>query len=97
MLKGDALWSTPRKRILGWDLDTQAGTLALQPHCLDRLYKLMDRHQPPVKSVSVKFWHKLLGELCSMSPVFLGARGLFSILQESLQRASHNHVRITTR
>ena len=34
MLKGDACWATT-KRILGWDLDTVAETINLQPHGLE--------------------------------------------------------------
>ena len=96
MLKGDAFWST-RKRILGWDLNTQAGTLQLPPHRLERLYELLRHLDLPRKRVSVALWHKLLGELRSMSPALPGSRGLFSILQQSLQSATGNRVRITTR
>ncbi len=37
LLQGDAAWST-QKTILGWDIDTFAGTVSLPPHRLDRLY-----------------------------------------------------------
>ena len=94
MLKGDAAWST-QKRILGWDLDTAAGTLSLPPHRIDRLYELLDLLQPPRKRVSVKQWHQLLGGLRSMAPALPGARGLFSLLQESPGRADKHRVRIT--
>ena len=94
MLKGDACWST-QKRILGWDLDTQAHTISLPPHRLARLYKLLDLIRPPRKRVSVKVWHQLLGELRSMSAALPGARGLFSILQDSLSKADRNRVRLT--
>ena len=96
MLKGDACWFT-HKRILGLDLDTQASTLNLPAHRLDRLYELLDCLQPPRKRISVKLWHQLLGELRSMSPALPGSRGLFSVLQESLGQADRNRVRITTR
>ena len=94
MLKGDACWST-QKRILGWDLDTQAHTISLPPHRLARLYELLDLIRPPRKRVSVKVWHQLLGELRSMSAALPGARGLFSILQDSLSKADRNRVRLT--
>ena len=94
MLKGDACWST-QKRMLGWDIDTVASTLHLPPHRLDRLYALLDLIRPPKKRLAIKIWHQLLGELRSMAPALPGARGLFSILQESLSKADRNRVRIT--
>ena len=68
MLQGDACWDT-RKRILGWDMDTEASTLHLPPHRLDRLYSLLDMIRPPKKRISMKVWYQLLGELRSMAPV----------------------------
>lgn len=94
MLKGDACWDT-KKRILGWDLDTVAQTLHLPDHRLERLHVLLDSISPPHKRVAVKRWHQLLGELRSMSPALPGARGLFSILQESLRKSDRHRVRIT--
>ena len=94
MLKGDACWATT-KRILGWDLDTVAETINLPPHRLERLHELLDSISPPHKRVSIQRWHQLLGKLRSMSPTLPGARGLFSVLQESLRRADRNRVRIT--
>lgn len=93
MLKGDACWATT-KRILGWDLDTVRSTLQLPPHRLERLYTLLEAISPPHTRVSVKRWHQLLGELRSMSPALPGARGLFSVLQDSLRRADRNRVRV---
>lgn len=46
MQKDNAYWST-RTRILGWDFDTQAGTLQLPLHRLESLYKLLDHLNPP--------------------------------------------------
>ena len=94
MLQGDASWST-HKRILGWDLDTCAQTINLPPHRVARLYELLDHLQPPRKRVSVTLWHKLLGELRSMSTALPGARGLFSVLQYALGTADRNRVRLT--
>ena len=96
MLKGEACWATT-KRILGWDFDTASGTINLPPHRLDRLYELLDCISPPIKRVSVKKWHQLLGELRSMSPALPGSRGLFSLLQAALSKADRNRVRITPR
>ena len=95
MLKGDACWST-HKRILGWDLDTQASTLNLPPHRLTRLYELLDLIRPPRKRVSMRIWHQLLGELRSMAPALPGTRGLFSsVLQDALSKADRHRVRLT--
>ena len=93
MQQGDACWAT-FKRILGWDLNTQTETLHLPPHRLDRLYELLALVQPPKRRVSVKSWHKLLGELRSMSPALPGSRGLFSVLQHALSRSDRNRVRL---
>jgi hypothetical protein len=94
MLQGDACWST-FKRILGWDVNTRTETLHLPPHRLDRLYELLALVQPPKRRVSIKLWHKLLGELRSMSPALPGSRGLFSVLQHALVRSDRNRVRLT--
>ena len=95
MLQCDASWST-HKRILGWDLDTTAHTLNLPPHRLQHLYELLDHLRPPRKHISVKLWHRLLGELRSMLAALPGARGLFSVLQHSLGTADRHRVRLTT-
>ena len=76
MLKGYAAWET-QKRILGWDLDTEASTLRLPAHRLERLYELLDMLSPLHKRASIKRWHQLLGKLRSMAPALPGARGLF--------------------
>ena len=94
MLKGDACWAT-NKRIFGWDHNTAEETLDLPPHRLERLHELLDAMSPPRKRVSVKTWHKLLGEFRSMAPALPGFRGLFSILQAALSKADRNRVRIT--
>lgn len=96
MLKGDACWDT-RKRILGWDIDTQALTLRLPVHRLERLHALLDWLAPPRKRLAIKRWHQLLGELRSMSLAIPGTRGLFSVLQESLRHADNHRVRLNQR
>ena len=96
MHQGDACWST-KKRILGWEFDTEAETLNLPSHRLERLYALLDLISPPSKRVSVTKWHQLLGELRSMSPALPGSRGLFSLLQAALSKADRNRVRVTPR
>lgn len=92
--QGDAYWAT-RKTILGWDFDTVAGTLNLPPHRLDRLYALLDAFPPTRRRAPVGEWHRLLGELRSMTAALPGARGLFSALQDSLRAGDRHRVRLS--
>jgi hypothetical protein len=96
MAKGDACWST-RKRILGWDLDTEALTLHLPPRRMARLQEVLSWLLPPHKRLHVRKWHQVLGELRSMSPAVPGSRGLFSVLQEALRHTDKRRVRIDAR
>ena len=93
MLKCDASWQT-QKRVLGWDIDSVALTLNLPPHRLGRLREVLAWLQPPTKGLAVTRWHRLLGELRSMSPALPGTRGLFSVLQEALRKSDRHSVRI---
>jgi hypothetical protein len=45
--------------------------------------------------ISVKEWHKVLGELRSMSLAVPGSRGLFGILQEALRHKQKGRIRLT--
>ncbi|KAI2500159.1 adenylate kinase [Fragilaria crotonensis] len=94
--QGDASWAT-QKTILGWDLDTVAGTLNLPPHRLARLYTLLDAFPPTRKRVPLPAWHQLLGELRSMAAALPGARGLFSTLQDALRHGDRHRVRLSRR
>ena len=93
LLQGDAYWDT-RKLILGWQLDTIAGTLELPPHRIARLHELLDAVQPPRKRLPMRDWHRLLGELRSMAPVLPGSWGLFSVLQDALSRGDKGRIRM---
>ena len=93
LLQGDAAWST-QKTILGWDIDTVAGTISLPPHRVDWLYALLDTVQPPRKRLSLRQWHQILGELRSMAIALPGACGLFSVLQDALSHADRHRVRL---
>jgi hypothetical protein len=93
MLKGDASWST-RKRMLGWDVDTVNLTLNLPPHRIERLRDVLQWLKPPRKRLAISKWHRLLGELRSMSPALPGTRGLFSTLQAALSRGDKHRVRL---
>jgi hypothetical protein len=94
--QGDACWAT-RKTILGWDFDTEEGTLHLPPHRLDRLYALLDAFPPTRRRAPIAEWHQLLGELRSMAAALPGARGLFSALQDALRTGNRRRVRLNQR
>jgi hypothetical protein len=94
--QGDACWST-RKTILGWDLDTVAGTLSLPTHRIERLYALLDAYPPTRKRVPLTEWYQLLGELQSMTTALPGARGLFSTLQDALGKGDKHQVKLSCR
>ena len=94
--QGDAFWAT-QKTILGWDLDTRAGTLTLPPHRLSRLYELLDAFPATRKRAPLAEWYQLLGELRSMAAALPGARGLFSTLQDVLKRKANSRVRLSRR
>lgn len=93
LLKGDAYLCT-RKVVLGWLIDTVSQTLQLPPHRIERLQHLFQQLHGKSR-VSVKLWHKLLGELRSMALGVPGSRGLFSLLQEGLRHTDKYRLRIT--
>lgn len=83
--QGDAAWATTGV-VLGWLLDTCHGTLQLPPHRVDRLTLILkDILAHP--TATCKQWHRLLGELRSMTFTIPGGEGLFSPLQVALQQA----------
>ena len=92
LAKGDAKWAT-RKVLLGWIVDTVTETIELPEHrrlrFLDILENLLARHR-----VSVKDWHKALGELRSMILAIPGGRGFFSTLQTGFTHAEKHRIRI---
>ena len=94
LLKGDAAWTTT-KTILGWLIDTQTMTLQLPPRRqlrLDEILQHLPRHK---RSIPIKDWHRILGELRSMSLALPGARGLFSLLQEAFRHHTHGCLPLT--
>ena len=82
--KGDATWAT-RKIVLGWLLDTLQLTVELPPHRITRLHDILASIRPTQRRIATKTWHKILGELRSMTLAIPGARGLFSTLQEAFR------------
>jgi hypothetical protein len=86
--QGDASWST-QKEVLGWLLDTEKMTLQLTPRRIERLRELLyDEYPRSKKRTSITEWHKTLGELRSMTLALPGAKGLFSLLQDTLRNAT---------
>ena len=83
LLKGDDFWST-QKVILGWMVDTLTQTIHLPSHRKKRLLELL-RLMLRRRRASEAEWHRLLGELRSMSLAVPGSAGCFSFLQEALK------------
>ena len=92
--KGDASWSTT-KELLGWTVDSILGTIRLPERRLQRLQELLAGLPRTKKRIATKLWHKVLGELRSMTLAVPGLRGMFSLLQETLRHAD-SRTRLTT-
>ena len=75
--QGDCSWST-LKVMLGWIIDTVSMTVHLPPHRAERLAEILASIPVTQKRTSVRKWHKVLGELRSMSLALPGARHMFS-------------------
>ena len=80
MKQGDATWTTS-KVILGWLIDTTAKTIALPPHCIERLREILGSIALGQRTIAMKDWHKVVCELCSMSIALPSSVALFSLLQ----------------
>jgi hypothetical protein len=83
VLKGDATLQT-KKRLLGWDIDSENLTIQLPPHRQDRLQELL-RTFLQKKVTTRKQWQRLLGELRSMTLALHSSNLLFSLLQHLLK------------
>ena len=81
--KGDCSWHTI-KIVLGWVIDTVALTIQLPQHRVERLATILASIPSTQKRIGIKKWHKVLGELRSMSIALPGARHLFSHMQLAL-------------
>jgi hypothetical protein len=82
------------KNVLGWIINTAQGTLELPPHRRQRLAAIFDEVRGQSRMALSK-WHKILGELRSMSIGVPGSKGLFSTLQAAFRHTEQNRVRIT--
>ena len=81
--KGDCSWGTI-KLVLGWIIDTSTMTIHLPQHRQERLAEILASIPPTQKRIGIKKWHKILGELRSMSIALPGSRFLFSQMQHAL-------------
>ena len=81
--QGDCSWSTIRE-VLGWIINTATMTIQLPLHRQERLAEILASIPPSQKRISVKKWHKVLGELRSMATALPGARHIFSHMQLAL-------------
>ena len=89
--KGDCSWTTI-KNILGWIINTVAGTIELPLHRQERLGTILASIPVTQKRTTVKKWHRLLGELRSVSLTLPGARNIFSAMQNALVLSSNNRI-----
>jgi hypothetical protein len=59
-------------------------TIQLPPHCVEHLWEILDEIPPTQRRSSIKKWHRVLGELRSMSLALQGLRSIFSTMQNAL-------------
>ena len=91
--KGDCSWST-LKTMLGWILDTVNMTIKLPRHHEEHLEEILSEIPRTQQQISVQKWHKVLGELWSMSLALPGSQILFSHMQEALTSKIRTCVRL---
>ena len=84
LCKGDCSWETC-KTVLGWIINTVEMAIKLPEHCIQRLGDILGSIPATQKHIGIKKWHKILGELGSMSLALPGARNLFSHMQLALE------------
>ena len=87
LLKGDGALETV-KVILGWLVDTVAGTIELPPNRIERLNEILSAFPRSRRTCPKKDLHKLVGELRSMILALPGGIGCLSWLQETLKTAN---------
>ena len=84
--KGDGALETV-KVVLGWLIDTVAGTIELPPHRLERLLELLDAFPRSRRSCPKRELQRLLGELRSMVLAIPGGVGCLSWIQHQVKQA----------
>ena len=86
LLRGDGSLETV-KVVLGWLINTIAGTIELPPHCLERLMELLAAFPRSQQTCPKRELHCLLGELRSMIIAIPGGVGCLSWLQEHIKES----------
>ena len=94
LMKGDVSWSTI-KTVLGWVINTTTMTIHLPEHRIARLAEILASIPATQKRLSLKKWHKVLGELRSMSLALPGSRNIFSQMQKALSNCKKTRVCLT--
>ena len=89
--QGDVSWNTI-KLVLGWIINTTTMTIELPKHRQERLAEILASIPPHQKRTSIKKWHKVLGELRSMSLALPGARNMFSHMQHALSQPKKTRI-----
>ena len=92
--QGDVSWSTI-KTVLGWVINTTTMTIHLPEHRVERLAEILSSIPATQKRLSLKKWHKIIGELRSMSLALPGARNMFSMMQHALATNKKTRVALT--
>ena len=92
--QGDVSWNTI-KTVLGWVINTTTMTIHLPQHRIERLAEILASIPATQKRISIKKWHKVLGELRSMSLALPGARNMFSQMQQALSSCPKTRVALT--
>ena len=92
--QGDVSWSTI-KTVLGWVINTTTMTIHLPEHRIERLAEILASIPATQKRLSLKKWHKMIGELRSMSLALPGARNMFSLMQHALTKCKKTRVALT--
>jgi hypothetical protein len=90
MQKGGTTWAT----IPGWTVDTLQMTIELPAHRVTRLFDILDSVPSHQGRTSAKKWQKLLGELRSIVLAIPGGRGMFSVLQNVLDKRCNTTARL---
>ena len=80
--------------ILGWLIETTAKTIALPAHRVDRLREILESIAPDQRTIATKDWHKVLGELRSMSITLPGSVSLLLLLQEAFRHEDPTQPRL---
>merc|ERR1712115_253547 len=75
------------KVVLGWLIETVAGTIELLPHRLERVLELLDTFPQSRRSCPKQELQRLLGKLRSMILAIPGGMGCLSWIQHQVKQA----------